>query len=147
MSPGGYPSHLASLKTAPAPAPPAGDPPPLCSEPIPDHQRLFATGAEVVLAHRDKITAGVPGCTCGKSYPDDSHGYYALLHARHVSDQLITCVLAAVVAAIREDLDEYARDPERWNAGQHDSAAAIDAIIKMADRESELARQKETTAR
>lgn len=135
MSPGGYAAHLASLKTATTPEP----------RPVPDHQRLFTAGADVVLAHRDKVTAGVPGCTCGKSYPENSHGYYAVLHARHVSEEVVTRVLAAAVAAVRADLEDFARDPERWGAGQHDSSAAIDAIINMASRESEMARPKENT--
>jgi hypothetical protein len=134
MSPGGYAAHLASLKMATTPEPP-----------VPDHKCLFAAGADVVLAHRDKVTAGVPGCTCGKLYPENSHGYYAVLHARHVSEEVVTRVLAAAVAAVRADLQDFARDPERWGAGQHDSSAAIDAIINMASRESEMARPKEIT--
>lgn len=134
MSPGGYSAHLASLKTAPEPVAPA------------DHLRLYASSADVVLAHRDKLTAGVPGCTCGKSYPEDSHGYAAILHARHVADEVVTHVLAATVAAIRADCEDFARNPERWGAGGHDSMAAIDAITTMARRESEQAREKEPIA-
>lgn len=132
MSPGGYSAHLASLKAAPEPQEPA------------DHLRLYGSSADVVLAHRDKITAGVPGCSCGKSYPEDSHGYSAVLHAQHLADEVVNHVLAAAVAAVRADLEGFAQDPDRWVAGSHDSAAAIDAIIKMASRESEQARLKET---
>lgn len=134
MSPGGYTAHLASMASAPA-----------AELPVPDHLRLFGAGADVVLAHREKMTAGVPGCTCGNTYPADSHGFYPVLHARHVADEVVTRVLAAAVAAVRADLEDFARDPDRWAAGSHDSAAAIDAIIKMASRESEQARPKETT--
>lgn len=133
MSPGGYSAHLASLKAAPEPQAPA------------DRLRLYGSSADVVLAHREKITAGVPGCTCGKSYPEDSHGHYTILHARHVANEVVTHVLAAAVAAVRADLEDFARDPERWSTGGHDSAAAIDAIIKMASCESGQARPKETT--
>jgi hypothetical protein len=133
MSPGGYTAHLASLTAAPAP------------EVVPDHLRLYDAGADVVLAHREKFIAGVPGCSCGKKYPENSHGYYPVLHARHVADEVVTRVLAAAVTAVRADLEDFARDPDRWAAGSHDSAAAIDAIIKMASRENEQARPKETT--
>ncbi|GAA4035121.1 hypothetical protein GCM10023063_19360 [Arthrobacter methylotrophus] len=110
MKTGGYAAHLASLKaptTPPVPVAPA------------DHLRLFGTTADVVLAHREKITAGVPGCTCGKSYPTDSHSYCAVLHAQHVAIEAVTHVLDAAVAAIRADLDAYERDPEaveRWQS-------------------------------
>jgi hypothetical protein len=134
MSPGGYSAHLASLKAEPEPQAPA------------DHLRLYGSSADIVLAHRDKLTAGVPGCTCGKSYPEDSHGYSAVLHAQHVADEVVTHALAAAVAAIRDDLEDFARNPGRWGTGGHDSAAAIDAIIKMASREREQARPKETIA-
>lgn len=138
MSPGGYTAHLASMAAPPVPA--------ATPQPVPDHLRLFAAGTDVVLAHRDKVTAGVPGCTCGKTYPENSHSYYPFLHARHVADEVVTWTLAAAVAAIRADRDDFARDPERWSAGTHDSSAAIDAIITMARSESEQARPKETTA-
>lgn len=131
MSPGGYTAHLASL-TAPPP-------------PVPDHLRLFDAGADIVLAHREKFTAGVPSCSCGKTYPEGSHSYYAVLHARHVADELVTRVLAAAVTAIRADHEEFAKDTGRWGAGSHDSAAAIDAITNMASRENGQARSKETT--
>jgi hypothetical protein len=133
VSPGGYTAHLATLKTAPEPQAPA------------EHLRLYSSSADIVLAHRDKITAGVPGCTCGKAYPDNSYGYYAVLHARHVADEVVTHTLAASVAAIRTDLEDFVRNPDRWSAGTHDSGAAIDAIIKMAGRESGQPQPKEST--
>jgi hypothetical protein len=135
MSPGGYAAHLASLKaahTTPSQAPA-------------DHLRLFASSSDVVLAHRDKITAGVPGCSCGKSYPEGSYSYSAALHAQHVADEVVSHVLDAAVAAVHADLEDFARNPDRWDSGDHDSMAAIDVINKMACRESEQARQKETT--
>lgn len=134
MSPGGYSAHLASLRTAPEPQAPA------------DHLRLYGSSADIVLAHRDKLTAGVPGCTCGKSYPEDSHGYYAILHAQHVADEVVTHVLTAAVTAIRTDLEDFARTPERWSAGGHDSMAAIDAITAMSRLEADQARTKEPIA-
>lgn len=137
MSQGGYTAHLASVAAAREAVPAA--------QPVPDHLRLFDAGADAVLAHREKIAAGVPSCSCGKTYPEDSHKYYPVLHARHVADEMVTRVLAAAIAAIRADRDEYARDPDRWAAGSHDSAAAIDAIINMASREGGPARPKETT--
>lgn len=133
MSPGGYTAHLASMSAAPP------------AEPIPDHLRLYDAGADVVLAHREKITAGVPSCSCGKKYPENSHGYYPVLHARHVADEVVTRVLAAAVTAVRADREDFVRDPQRWAAGSHDSDAAIDAITKMASRDSGPARLKETT--
>lgn len=133
MSRGGYTAHLASLQAPPT------------VEPSADHLRLFASSADVALSHREKITAGVPGCTCGKTYPEDSHGYYPMLHAQHLADEVVTHVLAAAVAAVRADLEDFARNPDRWAAGGHDSMAAIDAITRMSHLEAEQARQKEHT--
>lgn len=115
--------------------PPAGDP-------VPENLRLLNTTMAVQLAHRDKLTAGVPGCTCGRKYPDDSHGRYPLLHARHVADEVIRHVLDAAVAAIISGRD--ASDPSEWCAVQ-DSTAALDAITSLVRRPgADLTKEKLT---
>lgn len=147
MSRGGFTAHLASLRTAheeevaavqtletQAPAP------------APDHQQLLASSTDLVFGHREKITAGVPGCTCGKPYPEDSHSYYPVLHAQHVAEEMVRHVLSAAVAAVKADREDFARDPSRWLSEGHDSLAAIEVVGKLARRADEQDSTREATA-
>ncbi|MBG0738918.1 hypothetical protein IV500_05710 [Paeniglutamicibacter antarcticus] len=136
MSPGGYSTRLPSKQEADVSA---------SASPF-DFVRLLDSSSEVVLSHREKITAGVLGCTCGKSYPGCSYTYFAVHHARHVAEEVTLRVLSAAVAAVRADQDDFSRTPDRWVAGSHDSAAAINAIITMAGPKNRQNRPKETTA-
>lgn len=125
MSRGGFSAHLASLHKAQDAEPPE------TPAPAPDRLQLLASTTDIVLGHRDKITAGVPGCTCGKTYPEDSHGYFAVLHAQHVAAQTVAHALTTVVAAILADHEDFAGDPSRWVTEGHDNLAAIEAINKL----------------
>lgn len=100
-------------------------------ESVPGHLRLLHSTMAVQLSHREKISAGVPGCTCGRQYPEDSHSRHALLQAHHVSNEVIRHVLEAAITAINEDRAAYENDPSQWT-GSHDSAAAIDTITSLA---------------
>lgn len=137
MRTGSFSSHVASMKSqvvaASAPEVPA------------DHLRLHASTSGVVLAHREKISAGVPGCTCGRAYPADSSLHFVVRHAHHVADEVLSHVLAAAIAGIPDDQDAFGRDPARWSAGVYDSETALLAISNMARRETEQIRSKETT--
>lgn len=139
MSGGGFSAHLASLQgTLTVEAPPV----PVSAA---DQLSLRATSCDVVLAHRDKITAGVPGCICGRTYPEDSFGHYAILHAQHVADEVVIHALAAAVAAIHADREDFDHHPDRWSDGGHDSMAAIEAITNLIRREDEPDRTKEAS--
>lgn len=143
MSRGGFSAHLASMRTmhdeevgqrveTPAPAP--------------DQQQLLSSSTDLVFGHRDRITAGVPGCTCGTTYPEDSHSYYAVLHAQHVAEQMVRHVLAAAVAAVKADREDFAQDPSRWMSEGHDSLAAIEAVGKLAPCTDEPDATRKATA-
>lgn len=131
MRAGGYTAHLAALRTTRVTRRPA------------DHRRIFASSSDVLLGHREKITAGVPGCTCGEAYPEDSYPYFPVLHAQHVAEVIVFHVLDAAVAAVHADVEDFARNPARWKSGGHDSMAAIDAINEMARAEAGEVRPKE----
>lgn len=141
MSRGGFSAHLASMRPAPEKAQPVEAP-----APAPDHLQLLASSGDLAFGHRDKLTAGVPGCTCGKTYPEDSHSYYAVLHAQHVAEEMVPHVLAAAVAAMKADREDFARDPSRWLSEGHDSLAAIEAVGKLARRVGEQDTTREATA-
>ncbi|MET4144295.1 hypothetical protein [Arthrobacter sp. UYCo732] len=136
MSRGGFTAHLASLRGAAA----VQEPPATAAEPLP----LRATSCDVVLGHQDKITAGVPGCICGLTYPEDSFAYWAVRHAQHVADEVVSHTLAAAVAAIRAGSENYDH-PDRWGAKGCDSQTAIDAITNLLRRGNEPDRTKEAT--
>lgn len=137
MTKGGFTTHLASMKTANQPAP--------VPEMAMNHLRLMASSSDLLLGHRDKITAGVPGCICGVTYPEDSFSYFPILHAQHLAEQVVSHVLNAAVTAIRTDQEHYAGNPSSWRPQGHDSNAAIEALTKMAARESGLVRTKDAT--
>lgn len=142
MSRGGFTAHLASIQGT---RPVAATPSPLLQVPVADQLSLRATSSDVVLAHRDKITAGVPGCICGQTYPADSFSYYAILHAQHVADEVVSHAMAAAVAAIRADRDDFGRSPDRWGEAGHDSLAAIEVITNLVRCDGEPNRTKEAT--
>ncbi|ACL42050.1 hypothetical protein Achl_4099 (plasmid) [Pseudarthrobacter chlorophenolicus A6] len=135
MTKGGFTAHLASMKAASTPV--------AVPENSTDHLRLMASSSDVLLGHRDKITAGVPGCSCGTTYPEDSFSYFPILHAQHMAEEVVSHVLNAAVTAVRTDQEHYAGHPARWRPEGHDSNAAIEAITNMAAREKGPARTKD----
>lgn len=81
---------------------------------------LFATTAHLLHSHREKVAAGVPGCTCGHSFPADSHREHTRLHAAHVSESVVFHVLAAAVKAVKAAVPG------------HEGATAVEAIATLA---------------
>lgn len=81
------------------------------SRPVP--AAVLASTAALIFSHRVRITAGVPGCTCGIAYPAGSHSYYDMLHSRH---------LARIVAAHLLDL------PDAPGPAPAESAAALEGV-------------------
>lgn len=145
MSRGGFSAHLASMRTAPEEE--EAEQPAETPVPAPDHLQLLASSTDLAFGHRDKITAGVPGCTCGKTYPQDSHSYYTVLHAQHLAEEMVPHILGAAVAAVKADREDFTRDPSRWMSESHDSLAAIDAVGKLARRvEGQEATREATSA-
>lgn len=111
---------------------------------VPDHERLLDSTSDVLIGHRDKITAGVPGCLCGKTYPEGSFSYFPILHAQHLADVAVRHVLEAAAAAVHADQEDYAAHPTRWGRGGHDSDAALEAINQMVRHKGHQAEIKET---
>ncbi len=70
-------------------------PSPVEPHPVAEQLLLFASISALVYHHREKLTAGVPGCTCGRTYPEGSHAFFPLLHSRHVAEEVISHILAA----------------------------------------------------
>jgi hypothetical protein len=62
---------------------------------------LEATTRELLEGHRERLRAGVPGCSCGEAFPADAHREHARLHAAHVAGLVILHVLSAAAAAVR----------------------------------------------
>ena len=58
-------------------------------------ERLVGQTAKVLLEHRQRVRAGVPGCTCEVEF--DSYLTMPEEHARHVA----AVTVAATIAAIR----------------------------------------------
>lgn len=145
MSRGGFTAHLASMRSAQEEEEVAAQAM-KTPAPTPDHQQLLASSTDLVFGHRDKITAGVPGCTCGTSYPDDSYSYYPVLHAQHVAEEMVRHVLAAAVAAVKADREDFTQDPSRWLSEGHDSLAAIEAVQKLAGSADEQDPTREAAA-
>lgn len=94
----------------------------------PAHEQLLRSTTAVQLRHREKISAGVPGCTCGHEYPEDSHGRYLVLHARHVAGEAIRHVLQTAI-------DTIGADPTEWGAA--DAIAILVGPPEARDRKEE----------
>ncbi|WP_026535758.1 hypothetical protein [Arthrobacter sp. H14] len=98
--------------------------------------RIFGSTADLLLGHRQKVTAGVPGCTCGESFPEATWAVAPALHAQHVSEAVTFHVLNAAFAEIQVDMEHYAATPARQaREGSHDSYSAARAITRMMTRE------------
>ena len=70
-------------------------------------------------SHREKFTAGVPGCSCGEMFASDAHHDIVALHAAHVAGLVILLVLSAAAAAVRSGAETPA------------TQAAVSAIAGM----------------
>lgn len=81
----------------------------------------FAT--RLILAHRVKLTAGVPGCTCGNPYPHMSRHHYEVLHARHVATVILG--LAAGNQADPSPENNQAADPAPTATGARARQGAL----------------------
>lgn len=98
--------------------------------------RIFGSTADLLLGHRQKVTAGIPGCTCGASFSDVPLAIVPALHAQHVSEAVTCHVLDAAFAEIQADLEHYVATPDRWTKEPgHDSYSAKSAINRMVSRE------------
>lgn len=88
---------------AQAPAPQLADPPAttraepaVAGRPSASRALLDATWA-VVLGHRQFIRAGVPGCSCGKTFT--SHATFVADHTQHLTQEVVTHVLTFLLRA------------------------------------------------
>lgn len=129
MSAGGFTAHLAAMQGARTTAPAAPVHPEERPDtrrehrPAPGYQQILDTSSDILLRHRDKIAAGVPCCTCGKSYPENSHRYFPVLHAQHVADVIVAHVLQAAAVYMGNDL-EAVLNPPAWDAADDGMLAA-----------------------
>jgi hypothetical protein len=80
---------------------------------------LEATTRDLLEGHRERLSAGVPGCSCGEAFPADAHREHTRLHAAHVAGLVILHVLSAAAAAVRT------------GAETSDTQAAVSAIAGM----------------
>lgn len=134
MKRGGFTAHLAAMQGARTALPAVAAPvpelrPDTRAEPgaehatAPGYQRVLDSSSDVLLRHRDRIIAGVPGCNCGKSYPENSHSYSAVLHAQHVADVIVAHVIRVAAEYIGDDL-EAVLNPPAWEVGECGMLAA-----------------------
>lgn len=85
---------------------------------------LEATTRDLLENHRERLNAGVPGCSCGEAFAADAHRQHARLHAAHVAGLVVLHVLSAAAAAVRT------------GAESTDTQAAVSAIAGMVRRVS-----------
>ncbi|HEX9088872.1 MAG TPA: hypothetical protein VF867_15245 [Arthrobacter sp.] len=95
--------------------------------------RIFASTSDLLAGHQPRFTAGVKGCTCGELFPEDSDHLFSTLHAIHLAPLVVSHVLRAGAAALREDLEPDA------------AAAAVSALAAMVRNESKAPQRKTAT--
>ncbi len=91
---------------------------------------VLTDAAEVIAGHQFRFKAGVPGCSCGEVFVDETGHLPAALHAVHVSPFVVLTVLRAAAAALQADLPA----PE--------SVAAVSVLAGMVRHETPEPRRK-----
>jgi len=98
-----------------------------------DRNRIFASTSDLIAGHQLRFKAGVAGCTCQVPFPDDSDQLFSILHTIHLARLIVSHVLRAGAAALREDLDPDA------------AAAAVSVLAVMVRYESTVPQRKTAT--
>lgn len=65
---------------------------------------VLTTTANVVAGHQFRFKAGVPGCSCGDTFDDETGHLPATLHAVHLAPFLVLTVLRSAAAALQAGL-------------------------------------------
>jgi hypothetical protein len=93
-------------------------------------QHVLAASAETITGHQFRFKAGVPGCSCGEAFPEDTGHPSAVLHAVHLAPFVVVKVLRAAAAALNAELPPA------------DAAAAVSALAGMVRNETPAAQRK-----
>lgn len=91
---------------------------------------VLVVSAEAITGHQFRFKAGVPGCSCGAQFVENTGHPPAVLHAVHLAPFVVVRVLRSAAEALHTELPAA------------EAAAAVSALAGMVREETPAAQRK-----